>query len=94
MESENWDQQLKEAEVEELVGTDTWIAVNQLPEFGKSYANITGETAKFYKVTLCPIYALQQANNNIDEVPQMYLNSQRIKKDTLIKAIVFPIETL
>ena len=94
MKEENWDQQLKEVEVDDLVGTDTWIYLKSSPDHVPAYGNIIGETEKFYKVTFCPEYALKATDFNIDEVPEIRFYTQRVKKENLMDIIKFPIETL
>ena len=95
---EDYDTQILEAELDELVGTDTLVKFKEDPYATRfrrpGYAFITKSTPKFYYAAFAPYYFYNAENLTDEDILRVKNYEQkRIPRDELKYKIVQPLET-
>lgn len=93
--SEDFDQMLLEADVEDLVGTKIGVKCSRSKYYrGYVYLILLSETDKTFAVKEIPAYYAEQHNDDIIGRSMNEYAAYSIRKDTLYKNIVLPLTTI
>lgn len=91
----NFDREIKEAEIEDLIGSNTLVKTSGLDRNwrGQTYVGILKDSGSQYTVFEIPSRYIDNAIEN-NEIDNYRSDAFRVKKDKLLNSIIYPLDVI